>query len=97
MREFIQRYYDETMTRARNYGLEVVKNWKIQKADLLGRQWGKNEFLLLFALAIIVGMASKTIAIKTVTIGYQDYTLKNQPHIPLVSTDYLTTGPLCEE
>ena len=97
MQDFLQRYSRETYTKVKGCSLQLLQRWQHQQTELFARQWGKNEFLLLFALAVIIGMSCKTIAIKTFTIGYQDYTLKNQYHIPLIKTDHLTTGPLCEE
>ena len=58
----------------------------------------RNEWLLIFALAFIVGMAGKTLAIKTVTIGYEDYLIsKTAPQTNLSGKPAITKGPICEE
>jgi hypothetical protein len=66
--------------------------------DFHNREHSRNEWLLMFSLALVVGMGCKAIALRTITIGYEDYTLARQtyPVTPL-PTETLTKGPLCEE
>lgn len=42
---------------------------------IVRREYTKHDLIVLFVLAIILGMGLKTIATGTVTIGFEDYTL----------------------
>ena len=59
----------------------------------------RNQWLLVFGLAIVVGIGCKAIAINTITIGYEDYKMatNNSQALPLVQEVAVEKGPLCEE
>lgn len=77
----------------------VFCTWILQKASHLStKKWTHQELALLFALACVLGMASKTIAINTLTIGYEDYLIKSNPSTELYASEVIIPkGPLCEE
>lgn len=97
MKHFITQYSTELRDKTIQTSMDLLRAVHSRKQIFFAKKWEKQDWILIFALAMVVGMAGKTIAIKTVTIGYQDYTLKNQISTPLIKTDRLSQGPLCEE
>ncbi|OGI14121.1 MAG: hypothetical protein A3E38_02165 [Candidatus Moranbacteria bacterium RIFCSPHIGHO2_12_FULL_54_9] len=41
-------------------------------------EYTKRDLIILFILAILLGIALKSAAVQTITIGYDDYTLRHQ-------------------
>lgn len=72
----------------------MVKKWQVfQNKEHSTRTW-----VLIFALAMIFGMTGKAIAIKTFTIGYEDYLVsKVSSEIEPLKASAITRGPICEE
>ncbi len=99
MQEFLQRYYREMTEKAKSFYSAALHTYKARKQEFMESQWGINEFLLLFALALVGGMAAKVIAIKTFTIGYEDYKIQQDLSVSRLITqeEKLSKGPLCEE
>ncbi len=67
--------------------------------DFQNIEYTRNQWLLVFGLAMVVGIGCKAVAINTVTIGYEDYKVatNNSQALPLMKEPSLTKGPLCEE
>jgi hypothetical protein len=64
------------------------------------KEHSRPDRLLIFSLALVLGIGCKAIAIHTITIGNQDYTLTSQiPPTLFVDTkeESLKGGPICEE
>ncbi len=85
---------EEIRASLRSTGTAIQTKWQAFQCQ----EHSRNEWLLIFALACIVGMAGKTIAIKTFTIGYEDY-LISKTTVPSVALEkpVVTKGPICEE
>ena len=97
MKDFINRYSKEKVTHIQLAFSKVVEHWRTQKAAL-PKQWGRNEFLTLFALAFVLGLACKAVSIQFLTIGYEDYTLTHPAALTtLPPIETLPEGPLCQE
>ncbi len=62
-------------------------------------EYTRNQWLLVFGLALVAGISCKAIAINTITIGYEDYKIasNNSQTLPPIKEESLTKGPLCEE
>jgi len=84
-----------------------IKKCLAQTKSFIGAIWNRfqnieytrQEWLLVFGLALVVGIGCKAIAINTVTIGYEDYKLKGNISVntPPLTHDDITRGPICEE
>ncbi len=74
----------------------IQYNWRA----FWSREHTRRDKILIFSLALVVGLGCKVIAINTLTIGYQDYTLisKTPPTLFVDTSDEaLKGGPVCEE
>ncbi|MCW1888370.1 MAG: hypothetical protein KIH67_002350 [Candidatus Moranbacteria bacterium] len=72
----------------------VAHKWQ----EFQSKEHSRKEWLLIFTLALIVGMTGKVVAIKTFTIGYEDYLIsKTHTPIALVEDSAIAQGPICEE
>jgi len=62
-------------------------------------EYTRREWLLVFGLALVVGIGCKAIALNTITIGYEDYKLKGIMPIDTspLTHDGIARGPICEE
>ncbi|MEK9174105.1 MAG: hypothetical protein AAB845_02460 [Patescibacteria group bacterium] len=62
-------------------------------------EYTRKEWLLVFGLAMVVGIGCKAIAINTITIGYEDYKImaNSSSVTPQLLNKSFPQGPLCEE
>ncbi len=72
----------------------VVEKWqKFQNTEHSTKEW-----VFIFVLAMIFGMAGKVVAIKTFTIGYEDYLVpKVTSPVSTGVASSIARGPICEE
>lgn len=71
----------------------LVRKWQAFQ----NKEHSLREWVFIFTLAMVLGMAGKVIAQKTITIGYEDYLIPQVSNETKLEASVIARGPICEE